>query len=367
MTNLQHILDYYNSFPMLIKMAWVMSCVLFVAIVVLTIVLKTIRASLRKKDKEKVIFRKAYEASLIEYLYSGTEDGVLSERQKSIIEDLKTSVPIGAKRKVIVSILYNLLNEVSGEMSDSIKTLYFETGLYGYAKSRLKSKKWHIIAKGIGELTRFKIHEAHDEVEQFIQHERMEVRKETQIYMVNMFRFQGLSFLNVLEAPLSEWAQVQLLETLQRFDDQQICDIKPWLKSKNQTVVMFALKLAKIYNQFEVKDTLMELLSHPKRKIRVYSIEVLTSLYGIEAKEMLKANFKDLSLKEQIGFFGLLEKLVVPDDEPFIEKHLFHENFEIQLLALKILKSINIDRYMGIQKKAAKKSNPEILEFVNKI
>lgn len=367
MTNLQNIIGYYNDFPFLIKLAWVMSVVLLVAIVVLTIVLKIIRASLRKKNEEKAVFKKTYEASLIEYLYSGTEDGELSEAQKSIIEDLKTSVPIREKRKVIVSILFNLLNEVSGEMSESIKTLYFETGLYGYAKARLKSKKWHIIAKGIGELTRFKIHEAHDEVEQFIQHKRMEVRKETQIYMVNMFRFKGLSFLDTLEAPLSEWAQVQLLETLQRFDDQQICDIKPWLKSENNTVVMFALKLAKIYNQFEVKDTLMELLSHSKKRIRVYAIEVLTSLYGIEAKEMLKANFKGLSLKEQISFFGLLEKLVVPDDEPFIEKHLFHENFEIQLLALKIMKSINLDKYMGIQKKATKKSNPKILEFVNKI
>ena len=69
MANLQNILDYYNGFPLLIKMAWVISCVLLVAILVLTIVLKTIRASLRKKDEEKIIFRKAYEASLIEYLY----------------------------------------------------------------------------------------------------------------------------------------------------------------------------------------------------------------------------------------------------------------------------------------------------------
>ena len=367
MAYLQNISDYYNNFPFLIKLAWIISAALLSAIFILTVVLKILRASLRKRDEDKIRFRKTYEASLIEYLYSGTEDEALSEIQKSIIEDLKMAVCIREKRKVIISILYNLLNEVSGEMSDSIKVLYFQTGLYGYSKNKLQSGKWHIIAKGIGELTRFKIDEAYDDVKKFIYHDRMEVRKETQLYMVNMFRFQGLSFLNTLEAPLSEWAQVQLLETLQRFDDQQICDIRPWLKSKNNTVVMFALKLAKIYNQFEVKDTLMDLLSHSKRKIRVYAIDVLTSLYGIEAKEVLKTNFKDLSLKEQISFFGLLEKLVVPDDEPFIEKHLFHENFEIQLLALKILKSINLDKYMGIQKKAKKKSNPDILEFVNKI
>ncbi|AUP79795.1 HEAT repeat domain-containing protein [Flavivirga eckloniae] len=363
----QYLIDYFNEAPLLIKLAWATSGTLSVAIVILTIYLKLIRSALRKKDKESTKFKETYEASLIEYLYSSSEDGTINDLQLSIIEKLKASVHIKSKRKIIISILYKLMNEVSGEMSDLIKTLYFKTGLYDYALSRLKNKNWYIIAKGIGELTRFKIEEAHDLVQPFIKHPRREVRKETQLYMVNMFRFKGLSFLNDLKTPLSEWAQVQLLETLQKFDDQQICDIKPWLESTNKTVVLFALKLAEIYNQFEVKDTLMELLSHPSKKVRVRTIQVLTSLYGIEAKEMLKANFNELSLEEQISFFGLLEKLVVPSDEPFIEKHLFHKNFEIQLLALKILKSINLDKFQGLSKSPKNKGNKKILKFVNNI
>ena len=183
--------------------------------------------------------------------------------------------------------------------------------------------------------------------------------------MVNLFRFEGLSFLNDLETPLSEWAQLQLLEVLQKFDDQQICDIKPWLKSNNNTVVLFALKLAQIYNQFEVKDILIDLLSHKEKEIRICVIEVLTNMYGIEAKEMLKTNFNDLSIEEQLSFFGLLENLVVPSDEPFIEKHIFHKNFEIQLLALKILKTINIDKFMGLDKLPSNKEAPEMYKYIN--
>ncbi|TGV01951.1 hypothetical protein [Flavivirga rizhaonensis] len=360
----QYLIDHFNEAPLLIQTAWAISCTLLLAIVILTLYLKLIRAALRKKDIETAKFREDYESTLIEYLYSDSEDGDITDHQIAIIEKLKVSVHIKSKRKIIISILYNLMNEVSGEMSDSIKLLYFKTELYNYALKRLENKNWYIIAKGIGELTRFKIEEAHDLVKPFIKHPRLEVRKETQLYMVNMFRFNGLSFLDELKNPLSEWAQVQLLETLQKFDDQQICDIKPWLKSSNQTVVLFALKLAKMYNQFEVKDTLIELLSHPIKKIRVKVIEVLTSLYGIEAKEMLKANFNELSLEEQISFFGLLEKLVVPSDEPFIEKHLFHKNFEIQLLALKILKSINLDKFMGLSKSPKSRGNKKILKFV---
>lgn len=367
MTTYQYIINQYDELPLLVQIVWILSVLLFIGIAVLTVYLKIIRTFLRKRTKEKLKFIKKYEGLLVEYLYYGDDTNKLTVKQEVVIEIIKLSIQNGTKRHIIITVLYNLMNEVSGEISDSIKTLYYKTGLINYALSKLKNKNWYVIAKGIGELTRFNVVNAHDEIAKFINHPKAEVRNATQLYLVTLFRFKGLTFLNELTSPISEWLQVQLLEALQKFDDQQICDIQPWLKSSNNSVVSFALKLAQIYNQFEVKDTLIELLSHDSKYVRVKTIEVLTHLYGIEAKEMLKANFNELSIEEQISFFELLEKLVVPSDEPFIEKHLFHKNFEIQLLALKILKSINIDKYMGISNSDSEKPNSEILEYVNKI
>jgi len=367
MIDYQYLIEYFKELPFLVQLVWRVIGLMFLSITLLTVYLKVIRYYLRKKEKEFAIFKKDYEALLIEYLYAEKENEKISKEQQSIILKIKTHVPFKNKRKMLISVLYNLMNEVSGEMADSIKILYYKTGLINYALSRLKNKNWYVIAKGIGELTRFNIEEAYDDVAKFINHPRKEVRNETQLYLVNLFRFEGLSFLNDLKTPLSEWNQVQLLEILHKFDDQQICDIKPWLTSTNNTVVLFALKLAQIYNQFEVKDILIELLSHKEKEIRICAIEVLTNLYGIEAKEMLKTNFNESSLEEQLCFFQMLEKLVVPSDEPFIEKHLFHKDFEIQLLALKILKSINIDKFLKLNKLSSKKEAPEMFKFVNNI
>lgn len=350
MIDYQNILNTYNDLPSLIRIAWNASLFLSIIITILVVYLMVLRHKLRLKHEEKIKFKAQYEALLIEYMYSGDDSGTLTDAQNKIIDQLKGPIKIHFKRKIVVSVLYDLMNQVSGEMSDLIKTFYFKTGLINYSFERLNSKKWHIIAKGIGELRRFRIEEASHKVAKFINFPKKEVQRETQLYMVNLFLFEGLSFLDELKTQLSEWAQIQLLETLQRFENQEICDIRPWLKSPNDSVVSFALKLAQIYNQFEVKENLIELLSHPNKEIRVSSINVLAHLYGIEAKEMLKANFNNISLEEQISFFGLLEKLVMPDDEPFVEKHLFHKNFEIQLLALNILKEINIDKYMGLSK-----------------
>lgn len=365
MIDYQNLYDHYNNFPLLIKMVWALSGILLFVITILTIYLKIIRLALRKKRADNLYFKGKYESLLVEYLYATNEAGTLSQVQLDIINQIKKSIKVPSRRKIIVSVLYGLMNEVSGEMSDSIKTFYEEVGLVHYALERLKSRKWHVIAKGIGELRHFRIEHASHDIVPFINHPKMEVRTETHIYMVNLFLFDGLSFLDELKAPLSEWLQIQLLETLQKFDNQEICDIRPWLQSTNDTVVLFALKLAQVYNQFEVKKTLMNLLSHKNKEIRVTTINVLAHLYGIEAKEMLKSNFNNLSTEEQISFFELLEKLVMPDDEPFVEAHLFHKNFEIQLMALKILKEINIDKYMGLVNLSDNEKSPAMVKAVN--
>jgi hypothetical protein len=333
----------------------------------MSIYLKIIRHSIRRKCEINIKFKAEYETSLVSYLYSGDDSGKLTEAQNSIIESLKDSIKIASKRKIIVAVLYDLMNEISGEMSVSIKSFYYNTGLMNYAYDRLDSKKWNVVAKSIGELKRFRIEEASHKIAKYINYPRPEVQREAQLYMVNLFLFEGLTFLDELTTTLSEWAQIQLLETLQKFENQEICDIRPWLKSANDSVVLFALKLAQIYNQFEVKETLMDLLSHTNKDVRLSTINVLTHLYGIEAKDILKANFNNLSIEEQINFFGLLEKLVMPNDEPFIEEQLFHKNFEIQLIALNILKEINIDKYMGLLNLPEKEKSRAMIKSENKL
>ena len=78
-----------------------------------------------------------------------------------------------------------------------------------------------------------------------------------------------------------------LLEELQKFDNQQIPDIAPWLKSENDYVVIFALKLSKIYNQFGMKDVLLELLEHKNEKVRLELMPVLSHLHITESKVVL--------------------------------------------------------------------------------
>lgn len=344
MINLYHyIVDYLKNAPELIQLLWALSAIFTFIIIGLILYLKYLRVRLRSKERIQKVYQKKYESDLIEYLYCGNDEDEINAEQQKIVDYLKKCSESGLKRKLIVNTLLKLRNEISGETAEAIKKLYYQTGLIKYASTKLKHQKWNIVARAIKELTQFEIKEVHDEIMSLINHPKREVRKETQMYLVKLFHFEGLDFLNVLSTPLSEWDQIQLLEILQNFDDQEIPDITNWLVSSNNSVVVFALKLAKIYNQFETKDTILELLNHIDQTIRIEAIDVLSHMGVVEAVAILKNDFHNRSIEEQIAFFKMMENTSENSDIDFVLQFIDHENFDIRVSVMKILKVINVD------------------------
>lgn len=332
----------YNSHP-IIQFSIDLSVIFTAIIILLIIYLKNIRDRLRIKRRIEATYQKKYESDLIEYLYAGDDEANISVQQQKIVVYLKKCAENRLKRKLIIATFLKLKNEISGETSDAIQNLYYQTGLINSATSRLKSKKWDSIARAIRELTLFEIKEAHDEIIQFINHPRKEVRNEIQKYLVKLFRFDGLEFLNVLESPLSEWDQIQLLEILNKFNNLEIPDMNNWLQSKNKSVISFTLKLVKIYNQFGVQDEVIALFNHPDTEIRIEAINIVSHLGIYEAVAILKEDYHTRSLEEQIAFFKMMEDMAMPDDIEFIREHIEHDNFYIRISVMKIMNLITVD------------------------
>ena len=339
----QSSIDYLASSPTIIQLSWGLSGIFTFTIFGLALYLKYLRGRLRNKERIQQECQKKYEADLITYLYSGNnEEEITPEQQQIILSFIKYSES-SLQRKLVLTTLLKLKNEISGEMSDAIQKLYYQTGLINYAATKLKSKKWDVIAKGIKELAQFEIKEMHDEIILQINHPKKEVRREIQMYLVKLFHFEGLDFLNVITTQLSEWEQIQLLEILQNFDNQKIPDITNWLESSNNSVTLFALKLAKIYNLFEVKDVVITLLNHPETTVRLAAINVLTHMGDPETVEILKNDYQQRDIEEQIEFLKMMEIMAVTADSGFIMQLTEHTNFEIRVSAMKILKRLDID------------------------
>ena len=362
----QYLVDYFNDSPLIIELVWVTSSIFFMLLITLIIYLKYLRGSLRNEEKLTAVYEKEYESHLITYLYSGNDTEEISLEQKVIVDQLIEEAHDPFKRKILIAVLVKLKNEISGDVAESIQRLYFQTKIVNYALSRLSHKKWYVIAKGIRELKKFHVKEAYKEVLVHINHPRTEVRKEMQLYMVELFYFEGLDFLDLLETQLSDWDQVQILGILKKLENQDIPNIKSWLNSENDSVIIFALKLAKTYNQFEAKDEIILLLNHENKKIRLESIDVLNYLNVVESKDILKSDIDNRSHEEQIAFFIMMENLYESNDEFFVIKYVHNEIFEIKVSALKILKALNKTKFNNLIAESSDSHFLRIANFIEK-
>lgn len=358
---------FYNlsDLPILIQIVWFTSGVLFLLIVYLIFYLYYLRNNLRNKEVVyKGIFNE-FESNLISYLYLNEDFSTVNQDQLQIIDYYKKEAANSFKRKILIAVLTKLKNDISGEMAIAINQLYIKTGLMAYSLQKLKSNKWHKIALGIKELTQFEITNVYNEITKFQNYPKQEVRNQVQLYYVSLFHFNGLDFLNTLKTPISEWNQIQLLEILQKFEDQEITDITPWLKSSNISVVLFSLKLAKIYNQFQVIDTILTLLNHYSKEVRITAMEVLGYFQSMEMKEIIISNFKVRSLQEQVLFFKILDELALPTDENFVIAHTQNPNFEIRFFACKIVKKWHPEKINSVLKNNSK--TEQIFNFLEAV
>ena len=364
MYSYQYLLQYYQQLPLVLKWVWVFIIVLFVILCALVVYLILLRSKLRREEKLTIKYKKQYEELLISYIENDVAGEEISPEQKKIVNKFKVYVTDSFKRNVLVSVMLNLKNAISGDVAQIIYELYHEARLVNYALVNLDSGKWHIIAKGIRELTQFEIIAAKDKVKRHRNHKRREVRIEVQLFMIKLFHFKGLDFLNDLKWSLSEWDQIQLLEVLHRLENQQLPNITPWLRSKNDSVVIFALKLLKFYSQYEGKTELLELLNHKNDNIRLKTIELLKEFDFKEAKEAIKNSFNDRSTEDQVAFLRVLESNYNKNDEPFLLDQAKNENFKIKFSVLKILKNLNLNKLTELKESATDSEYVKLVNFI---
>ncbi len=344
---------------------WMIVVILALIITFFILMLKILRYHNKLKDSKILTYKNETEHLLIEYLYSAKKGLNFSNCQLDIIKKLKNDVLNKQKRKVITAVFVNLIQEVSGELIDSMRELYEEIGLLYCTEKNLESNQSNLIALAIRDLRRFKIKKVEKKIDKFINHPRKEVRREAHLYFIQLFKLKGLENLKKLKLPLTEWDQIQLLNELKNFNSLELPDISNWLKLENDYVLIFILNVIKIFNRIDAKEELLDLLNHQNSDIRVKVIDLLDHFEITEANPKLKERYNNLTHKEKSVFFNLIEKTATIEDTSFLKKFVYQETFEIKFKALKILKGINQKEYNLISKESRNIESNEIIHFLN--
>lgn len=242
-------------------------------------------------------------------------------------------------RKVLISILLDLSKDVSGDTQKQLIHLYKNLGLHEDSYKKLKSWRWHVVAKGILELTQMQVTESYQLIVGFINNKRSVIRKQAEIATVTL-KNEGVShFMDTTKFRISEWQQLVLLDVLRNNKDFQPPRFKAWLTSKNKHVVLLALRLIKHFNQNDAKASLIELLKHRNNQIKEEAIYCLRDFHVVEALDTLKLVFWRCSTDLKILILGAIADLGDTGDIEFL-KQIEHKRVHF-LVKSKALNAIN--------------------------
>ena len=265
-------------------------------------------------------------------------------------------------RKILKEEIISAKKNITGAAAENLIYLYRLFDLDKYAIRKLNHLKWYVRAKAIHELTTMHIAELVDHLHLFTNDPNEFVRMEAQSALVQFNGFEGMSFLDTIAYPISDWQQIKLLQLLSLLPPSTI-DTTLWFESENSSVVVFALKLARNYNRFEQHDAIAKCLDHSDAKVRLEAIICLNEIYTDETSDHLIGRFLKESLKHQLAMIRVMQTLGTERDILFLTDLLNHESDQLKLDAARALAHAS-NNGMAALEAYSEQSEQDITEIV---
>lgn len=259
------------------------------------------------------------------------------EELKQVIEKTRTANTkhLGQKRhaRIITNKLVFLYNSFSGESRKNLLELYMHSGFVEYSEKKIHSRHWELKAQGIREVAEMKDSRVLGTLKKISKKRNRLLRENAQLSLLKINGFEGLGFLADMDTPMSDWHQINLIETLKEYRNTPLPDFSVWLSSNETTVVLFAIRLINYFKQIENSDQLFRLLGHADEKVKTETIRTLSVLHKTDAIPHLIKIYESQSLTlktEIIKAYALLAEQKNTDiilqwlsqsNDPEIQRH----------------------------------------------
>lgn len=241
----------------------------------------------KKTDLNNNAWRNGVGVAIVGVLFSEeVDDGI-----KALNYEFERRRDSSGYKNYVVNELIKAKGDFSGSSGSDLILLYERLNLDRYSFGKLHKLRWHIKAKGIQELGTMQQLKYRKEIFWLANDKHELVRNEAQCAMVSFFGWTGLSFLHVIEHQMSQWHQVQLLNKLNGVKPEDLGDLKTWMESSNDSVVVFAIKLATLYNCPEVYQNVVNCLQSPNHQAKISALEYLRRMPQEDTTDRLISNY----------------------------------------------------------------------------
>lgn len=269
-----------------------------------------------------------------------------------IPEELKDIRKNSIARQYAIDQLINTKKNLIGVAARNVIYLYQQLGLKSSSLRKFNSRIWYKKAKGIYELYMMDQKDMKDIILRYTNSSNEYIRVEAQTAVLAFAGFEGLSFLDTLTRPMNNWQQVKLLEQLQPLDPGCLEPLENWLVSPNNSVVIFALKLTEIYQQYHLKEAVLKCLQHPVEKVRTQAIRTLMRIGDEATAQILTAQYAGETMVNRAAILQTLEHIATDQEKTFLEQELESGDVSIQLQVARVIVKCCTNGMALLQQKA---------------
>jgi hypothetical protein len=163
------------------------------------------------------------------------------------------------------------------------------------------------------------------------------VRMEAQSAIVQLYGFEGLRFLDIIDRPLSEWQQIKLLRLLARAPGILPDKIGSWLASANDSVRIFALKLVAEHHQQELHGQVINCLYHDSPQVRLQAVRCLREIYTEDTSIALLGIYGIESPLCRLAILDTLGQIGSDGDCLFLTSRLENDDNDLRMGAARAL------------------------------
>lgn len=328
--------------------------IMVVIIILLTIAIYVLLNDKKKKHFKLIQIRKKLEPLITQFII---DESPATDEQ---LDELRNIIDNSLARQYMVEELIRSKQNYSGEVADRIVTIYTGLDLKQYSLEKIQPKNsWYIIARGIQELYMMEQQDVYEDIYKFTNASNEYIRNEAQIGLIHLTGFTGLDFLESVSYPITNWQQLKLLEQLKQFPKKEdfSSSVPKWIKSENNSVVVFALKLCYEYQLIQLVDDITNCLDHESETVKTQAIETLIRLENDLTSKILLNYLNQASRKDQLLILDALSKIATEEDSASLIKLLDNPDNLIKLKASIALSKCSSTGMDLIKEKSI--SNPE--------
>jgi hypothetical protein len=231
------------------------------------------------------------DAALMEYLFGNQE---LARENLAVLN-----------QSIVIKEIVSLYKQTLGSKSESLKSLFDELELDRLVIRRIRFSRWFTKITYIDAAQSMLVYHAEDIITPYQYGPNPYVRNVAQVACINLSTGNAFSFLNVLEDTLPVWHQIILHKAMVR-NSIPLPDFYEYLRSENDTVVLFALNMIRLFDQTGPEEEVIALVSHMNPVVRRNALRVIRDLKIYSAIEIIKQRFHNETLRNQVGMVHAL-------------------------------------------------------------